>query len=255
MYGCPYGYIYNSSDTLKQLQDEARFSYQPGVIVQAVLETPQGVRISGCDRLNRQPLSWECERVFLAAGAIPTTRILLRSLEAYDKTVWLKDSQYFLIPLMLLKRPPAVQKEWLHTLSQVFLEIFDAAGNDRTAHVQVYSNNDLINEAVEKVFGFLRGPLEPLMRRLQDRLLVGQGFLHSDLSSQISVRLKNENSTDSGRLELEAELNPVAKAEVRRIVFKLLKHSRRLRAIPPGCPSARRRSRRALLPPGGTAGW
>jgi choline dehydrogenase-like flavoprotein len=33
-------------------------------------------------------------------------------------------------------------------------------------------------------------------------------------------------------MELQADLNPAAKAEVRRIVFKLLKQSRRLGAVP-----------------------
>ena len=232
MYGCPYGYIYNSCDTLKQLQAEPNFSYQPGVIVQAVRETSQGVHISGCEYLTRQSRNWECQRVFLAAGAIPTSRILLRSLEAYGETVWLKDSQYFLIPFLLLKRTPAVRKEWLHALSQVFLEIFDEADNDRTAHVQMYSNNDLINEAVERPFGLFRPALDPLVHKLQDRLVVAQGFLHSDFSSRISVCLKNDANTGNERMELEPELNPVARAEVRRIVFKLLKQCRRLGAIP-----------------------
>jgi len=96
----------------------------------------------------------------------------------------------FLIPFLLLKRTPAVRKEWLHALSQVFLEIFDQADNDRTAHVQMYSNNDLINEAVERPFGLFRPALDPLVHKLQDRLVVAQGFLHSDFSSRISVCLK-----------------------------------------------------------------
>ena len=44
-------------------------------------------------------LAWQGSRVFLAAGTIATTRILLRSLAAYEQTAWLKDSQYFLLPL------------------------------------------------------------------------------------------------------------------------------------------------------------
>src|SRR5207249_9238976 len=39
MYGCPYGYIYNSADTLRQLEKEPNFSYQPGLIVTRLRET------------------------------------------------------------------------------------------------------------------------------------------------------------------------------------------------------------------------
>jgi choline dehydrogenase-like flavoprotein len=230
MYGCPYGFIYNSSDTLEQLGRETRFSYQPGIIVQSVSETNQGVRVSGFHRLTRQSVTFECDRLFLAAGAIPTTRILLNSLAAYDHEVALKDSQYFLIPFMLLKRPHGARKESLHSLSQLFLEIFDGGKSTPVAHVQLYSNNDLINETVENVFRFLRKPLAPVVHALQDRLLVAQGFLHSEFSSQISVRLKQEKGSE--RLDLSAELNPAARVEVRRIVSKLLRQSRRIGAVP-----------------------
>src|SRR2546429_445630 len=83
------------------IRADSRFNYQPGVVVRSLRETGQSVEILGYERLTGQPLVWQCERAFLAAGAIPTTRILLCSLEAYDQTVSMKDSQYFLLPLLM----------------------------------------------------------------------------------------------------------------------------------------------------------
>ena len=232
MYGCPYGYIYNAADTLRTFQALPDFKYQASVIVTQVRETPGGVEILGYDRESRQPLSWECERVFLAAGAIATTRILLRSLEAYDQAVSLKDSQYFLLPLLLRRKARGAAQESLHALSQVFLEVFDPAAQGKAAHIQVYSDSDLSGQAIEQAFGPFRRPLSFLVRDLRERLLVAQGFLHSDHSARIAVRLKRDASTGNERLELAAERNPAAAVLVKRLVRRLFRQGRRLGAFP-----------------------
>ncbi len=232
MYGCPYGYIYNSADTVAQMLGNPNFSYQPGVIIHQVRESAQGAEVLGYERATRRPLAWQGSRAFLAAGAIGTTRILLHSLGAYEQTAWLKDSQYFLLPLVLLRKVRGATREWLHALSQVFLEISDPRGRDTTAHVQIYSNNDLISQAVAGTFGPLQGPLRFLVRDFQERLLVAQGFIHSRHSSRIAVCLKKGQGAGKARLELRAELNPAARGQVRRLVFRLCKQARRLGAMP-----------------------
>ncbi len=80
MYGCPYGYIYNSEATLQQLHDNPNFSYQPDIIVTALRESSASVFVEGHNRVSLAPFEEEAERVYLAAGAIATTQILLRFL-------------------------------------------------------------------------------------------------------------------------------------------------------------------------------
>ncbi len=232
MYGCPYGYIYTSADTVTQMLGNPDFSYQRGVIIDQVRESAQGAEVLGYDRATRRRLTWQGSRAFLAAGTIPTTGILLRSLAAHDETVWLKDSQYFLVPLMLLRKVRGATREWLHALSQVFLEISGPRGQDTSAHIQVYSNNDLISQAVAAAFGPLQHPLGFVVRDLQERLLVAQGYLHSRHSSRIAARLRKDTATGQERLELRAELNPLARKGVRRLVFKLCQQAWRTGAMP-----------------------
>jgi hypothetical protein len=200
------------------------------VIVVSVHEVGDEVEISGYDRNTRQPLSWRCQRVFLAAGAIPTTRILLKSLDAYDQTVHLKDSQYFLLPMILMKRIKGASREELHTLSQLFLEIVDANENEPVAHLQIYTQSDLINDALSGALGPIGKVFPPLLRNLQDRMLVTQGFLHSDFSPRIALKLSRGKTED--RFEVKGEENPVACGHVKRIVRKLFLHSRRIGAVP-----------------------
>jgi ferredoxin len=232
MYGCPYGYIYTSADSVAQLLNTPNFSYQSGVIIDEVRESSQGAEVLGYDRTTRRPLAWQGSRAFIAAGTIATSRILLRSLAAYEQTVWLKDSQYFLLPLVLLRKVRGATSEWLHALSQFFLEISDPRGQDTTAHVQIYSNNDLISQAVAGTFGPLQRALGFLVRDLQERLLVAQGFIHSQHSSRIAVCLKKDKVTGQERLELRAELNPAAREHVRKLVYRLCTHALHIGAVP-----------------------
>ena len=232
MYGCPYGYIYTSADSVAEFLKSPNFTYQSGVIVTQVRESAHGAEVSGYERETRRPLTWQGSRVFLAAGTIATTRILLRSLGAYDQTAWLKDSQYFLVPLVLFHRVRGATREWLHALSQVFVDVLDPRGQNPTAHLQIYSNNDLISQAVAGAFGPLQRPLGFLVRNLQERLLVAQGYLHSQHSSRIAMCLRRDVATGGERLELRAELNPSTRAHVRRLVLSLCKHAPRLGAMP-----------------------
>ena len=190
------------------------------------------MEVLGYDKQTRQARSWPASRAFVAAGPIATTGILLRSLGAYDQTVYLKDTQYFLVPLVLLRRVRGATSEWLHALAQLFVEIADPAGHDTTAHIQIYSNNDLISQAISKAFGPLQGPLGFLVRNFQERLLVAQGFLHSTHSSRVAVRLRAPDTAGPERLELRGEVNPSARARVRKLVNRLCLQSRRLGAMP-----------------------
>jgi choline dehydrogenase-like flavoprotein len=232
MYGCPYGYIYSSEQTLTQLKQAGDFRYQPDVIVQAVQETADGVRIRGHHRVTEVAFEFKAERVYLAAGVIPTTGILLRSLGAYDQPVTIKDSQYFLLPVALTKRIPNVRHEPLHALSQLYLEILDPEVSPHTVHLQVYSYSDLIGRTVSKSMGPLAQWLPFLARELEGRLLLIQGFIHSAQSSRILATLRKNATDGKETLRLQGEVNPLAKAVVRRVVRRLLGQSHRLGAVP-----------------------
>ena len=101
MNGCPYGHIYSTAKTVAELRRCERFSYHPGIVVRTLREAVDHVTVKGHHLATRAPFEGRAERVYLAAGAIPTTGILLRSLGVYDRPLAMKDSQYFLLPLVM----------------------------------------------------------------------------------------------------------------------------------------------------------
>lgn len=219
MTGCPYRCIFNAADTVRELQAQPGFTYQPNVIVETVREAGAGVTVLGYDRRTRAPLTVTAGRVYLAAGVIPTGRILLRSQGAYDQSLTIRDSQYFLFPLLLARRTPGVAAEALYTLSQAFLEINHAAVSSHTVHLQVYSYSDIIGQAVRQSLG----PLGWLAPRLVEHMLVIQGYLHSDESSTMSMTLRRDGARD--RLDLAAVINPTTRGRVKKLLGAMLRQA------------------------------
>ena len=229
MYGCPFGYIYNAESTLQELKRHPNFSYYPDIIVKELREVGDHVVIGGYRRATRDSFSCSGARVYLATGVVATAGIVLRSLGLYDRPVLLKDSQYYLFPLALQCSGGDVRGESLHTLSQLFIEIFDEQVAQHSIHLQVYSYNDLIGKAVRGSFGRAAPLLEPCLRALEKRLLIVQGYLHSDDSSQIAVSLEKG---EPDRLRLAARLNPEVRPTIRRVLRKLMRHAPRIGAWP-----------------------
>lgn len=230
MYGCPYGAIYNSEQTLQILRQNTNFTYRPGIAVDRVAEKGEKVILIGHDVHAREPIVLEGSHVFLAAGVLSTTRILLESLEAFDRPVLLKDCCYFLLPLLRWARTPGVQSEPLHTLSQVFLEILDRDISHPGIHLQIYSYNELYSVALRKRLGPLYGLLAPGLSRMVERLLLIQGYLPSNYSPEIRVVLSRDG--DSRTLRLSAVPNERTRPALKKLVSKLMRHRGMLKAVP-----------------------
>jgi choline dehydrogenase-like flavoprotein len=229
LYGCPYGCIYNSADTVFELRVNGNFSYERDIIVTTVHERSGKVAIEGFNRQTRAPFLLEAKRVHLAAGVIPTAQILLRSQAAYDQPLRLRDSQYFLFPLVLARRTNDVKYESLHTLSQVFIELCNPKISRHTVHLQISTYNDLMGQAVRRTFGPLARPLEKLARQLEERTVIVQGYLHSDESRTIEMILKRDGEKDC--LLLKAQPNPETRRTVKRVLREMLWQARRLGGI------------------------
>jgi choline dehydrogenase-like flavoprotein len=230
MYGCPYRLIYNSSATLQQLRAHPRFTYQPDTLVESIRETVTDTIITARNRLTGEAITITAIRAYLAAGVIPSTQILLRSLSLYDRPVTMLDSQYFLVPLLGLSGTRNVRGEELHTLSQLFLELTDPSVSPHGVHLQFYSYNDLIGEVVRGAFGRMAGFLDSLVRSLEGRMLVLQGYLHSNHSGTIAIELRRDSGGD--RLLVQGHPRTETRRVIRRVLRKLARHATDLGMLP-----------------------
>ena len=218
MYGCPHQIIYSSGFTLRELARNPLFDYKPGLTVQSVTETSEMALLKAKDAAGRA-VELTARRIFLAAGVLETASIVLRSEGRYDWPLTLRDSQYFLLPLLRSRNTPDVITENLHTLSQIFFEVFDPEVSPYTVHLQTYTYNELFRDAVRSKLG----PLNPAfpMSQFMGRLLLFQGYLHSVHSSHLQLTLKKNGVGDY--LDIVGVSNNETSIRLRKLIRKLAK--------------------------------
>ncbi len=226
MYGCPHNAIYSAAQTLNHLVHKKQVSYVKNVVVDRVEEAGETVRIHAHDRLSGASQTFDAARVFLGSGVLPTAKILLKSLQQPGATLTMRDSQYFLLPLLGFHGAYYSSQVNLHTLSQVFIEIVDQALGNYPVHLQIYTYNELYTQALKhllgKAYSFLQYPANLLL----DRLMVTQGYLHSDISESAVISLQGNT------LAVERKVNPVATKTVRTVVKKLYRNALSLGFVP-----------------------
>jgi choline dehydrogenase-like flavoprotein len=215
MYGCPYGWIYESSATVERLRTNAGLRYEAGVVVDGVEERGAAARLTGHHVATGETWELAADRVFLAAGVVPGARILLAS--QGGGAVRVKDSAYFIVPLLSAWAADAVRGVDTHTLSQVFIEIQDAAVSARRVHLQLYTYSDLITGAFRSVLGSFA--FDALLRWLERRTMIVQGYLHSDESGGMDLRVEGRGR--DARVQLTGQQNPATRAAIQCVLRKL----------------------------------
>ena len=232
MYGCPYELIYSSSFTLDVLREHPNFTYRKNLVVERVDENGEKITLSALDLRTRQRLQLHGSRVFLACGTLATTKILLESLEAFDRPVVLLDTCYFLMPLLRFRGTPGASNERLHTLAQAFVEILDPGVCDQTVHLQVYTYNELYSNALKQLLGPAFHLMSVPTRILLDRLLLIQGYLPSRYSPSIRTLLRKDGKSGFSTLHLSPVANERTASTLEKVVQKLRRNRNLLRAIP-----------------------
>jgi choline dehydrogenase-like flavoprotein len=220
--GCPRRAIWSSSDTLEEMVAKGLVHHRPGMVVERVEEQSGAVRVHlRSARGDGETLN--ADIVFVAAGALATTRIALASLGVHDQELPLLDSAYYTFPAV---RWPRSRAETGNTLAQLFVEIDDASVSPRPVHLQVYGFNDLMLRAVAARVRLSERRAARLLSPLIDRLLFVQGYLHSDESPGARVSLRRDGVLSVRGSEADA------RPAVRRVLAKLRSVRPQLRMDP-----------------------
>ncbi len=227
LHGCPYGSIYNAAHTLEALVRAGKVDYQGGVYVDRLSETGDAVKVDFHRR--RRPTErgeLTASRVFVACGSISSTRLVLESLGHAHFSRRLRDSQYFVVPMLTVRAAPVSVKTQGNTLAQVFVELEDERISERTVHLQLYGYNDVLLSALAQRLPLKASRVERLLRPLLGRMVVIQGFLHSEDSPGLTV----EGDAEGLRI-VGDDVGPAA-ARVKRLVRRLTANARLLGMVP-----------------------
>ncbi len=229
LYGCPYDCRYSATDTLEGLIQSGSAEYVPGVVIDRLSRANGMIEIQARSLAGGDRRVFRGKSVFLAAGLMETSRIVLESLRRYDTPVPVQHSDIFTLPLLRLHAAERISSEKLHTLCQLASEIDDPKICARAIHLQFYGYNDLMLQMLKLKAGRLAPLLQPALGAIAARLLVVFGYLHSEVSSGLKLTL---SSNGSARLQIEGVTNSLSRKIAGAAAKKLLRNYRHFGAIP-----------------------
>lgn len=194
MWGCPHNLIYNTKQTLEQLRQYAMFTYKEKMLVKTYREHSDGlVQLNVFNKALQKEEIFSGDKLFIAAGVLPTAKIVLESQECYQPIV-AKQSAHFVFPIIDV----LIGKRMLHenskaTLTEMFIEINNQSISNNTIHLQVYPYNDMILAAVKSKMGISYKLFDKFLEAVLRRVIAVQGFIHSDDSEKLHIQLSEKN--------------------------------------------------------------
>lgn len=216
--GCARGSIFSTVPLMSDWHAEGRIAYRSGLRVEQIRQSGNRAVVCAMDVASKSRVELSFDAVFLAAGPLNTTRILLRSASLYDHPIRLKESQKFAMPLVRLKaRPSAIEAPSI-TLASAFIETKTESLSDHWIHVQVVPMNDMIATATKLPFTGLGGVFtRPVLRRT----MIAWCGMHSDHSSWVQTTLRQGREGDL--LELDHGHETAALRAARTVAYDLFK--------------------------------
>jgi hypothetical protein len=177
MTGCPWQLVYSASQTFDRLRAESRVNYRSGLLAVRVEEDDHGAVVIAQELESGRLERLTADRVFLACGAVGTTRLVAGSLRLFDQSIDVQESSQFTLPFVsrALMQDPRQRQDF--TLNQFNMVLrLDDVGRD-LSQIHFYTYNSAFLQALPAVvnrkgFGFVQSQL---LRRLS----VGIGYLPS----------------------------------------------------------------------------
>ncbi|MBT8004215.1 MAG: GMC family oxidoreductase, partial [Rhodospirillales bacterium] len=229
--GCPRNAIFNTLGVLDEICGEGKVEYRNNSIVHRVDEQDTGVTVTIIDEPTGRQSVETFDAVFLGAGAINTTRILLTSRELYERTITLKESKKFLLPLLRFKSDTEAMTERQVTLANIFMEINIPALSKHWIHMQMSPMNDLIMKsfglAPDAPSSLRRTILSPILQRF----MVAWCGLHSDHGDKFEIKLARSGAYEPPILYVRSKPNLDGRRVAWRIARKLIGIGLRTRTI------------------------
>lgn len=202
--GCPYGHIFQGDAIIDSLVKEGMLKYHKYAFVDNLKAEKSFVKINILDTRTRKKTLKIFDKIFIAAGAIGTSGILLRS-GLVENKITLLNSDKFILPLFLKGNPGKHHKD-SPSLSSLFTSIKTPGQHNSWIHGQVSS--------VSSFLDLKWGKISPIMPwSLINRTLIMLGSLPSSLSSKTLITMQRDKTLKS---------TMIAKSDVNETLIKAI---------------------------------
>jgi len=231
MTGCPYSLIFSASHVINELRRTRGVKYHSGLLAIQLVEGDETAAVLAKDLATGEVHRFEADRVFVACGAIGTTRLVARSLELWDHEITMAESQQFTVPMLSSHAVPDPRWETTFTLSQFNMALdLDSTGG-RFSQLHFYAYDPAFVDALPSS---LRARVaQPAMSQILRRLTIGIGYLPSSESPRLTLRIAKTDLDDVPRLEItRPDPKWTRNRTLRDVLIRLVRASRSLDLYP-----------------------
>jgi choline dehydrogenase-like flavoprotein len=233
LWGCPKGAIYNPVlSTLRACNAYKDFRYVPGRYVLSFLSSDN--RITGIrylDTKTRQIQQEPCDNVFLAAGALASGSVFLRTLKENQpgispETEGLMDTSVVKLPYVALRNIGCPSEARSFQFNRLIMGIVDANGDGkwpRYLHGELLHLTSLLYHPLiesmpldsrlsKKLFFTLKSALGTVSLFFPDRITAGNRQVLPDNGDPLEKTLLNYRETDERKRYIRQSVNNVRAA-------------------------------------------
>jgi choline dehydrogenase-like flavoprotein len=200
MTGCPHQLVYSASHSFDRLRSDGRIAYRPGLLALR-LDEEHGVSIATVRNLSTGATDrLTADRIFVACGAVGTTRLVLGSLGRYDSPVTLQESVQFVMPTLSVRPTEDPRHAMNFTLNQFNL-LYDHTGEGvDLCQIHFYDYNPAFLASLPSP---LRAPsAEPLLANFLRRISVGLGYVPGWASPGVKITAQRPHGSGVGLADL-----------------------------------------------------
>jgi choline dehydrogenase-like flavoprotein len=221
MTGCPYSLIYSASHTFDRLRAAGRVRYIPGLLAYRIGERTGRPFVDVRDLATNGTQHLEADRIFVACGAMGTTRLILGSLGHFGREVSLGESVQFVLPTFSLRATIDPRAEDNFTLNQFNVVVDIDGGGLNLAQVHFYPYNPVFLARLPTFLQarFARIATTSMLRRLS----VGLGYLPSWGSPRVHVVATPAGDAMLPALTIRGEDGPRIPPMLRTVIRRLLR--------------------------------
>jgi ferredoxin len=248
MTGCPYGLIYSAAQTFNVLRHTSRVVFNGGFLALKIVEEATRVTVVTREIATGQIRLFEADRVFVACGAIGTTRLVANSLGLFNVDLAMLESRQFVLPLLSLHATEDPRNKSDFTLNQFNMIVAPAGGSVDLSTLHFYTFNPAFIDSLPQVLR--TRPAGWLQAQLLRRLSVTFGYLPSWNSPRLRIHIgSRREQPDLPDFHISSESPPQGQGQMLRAVLLRLIQSARLLDLYPAIPMLR------LSPAGKSYHW
>jgi len=238
MKGCPYGLIYSASQTFDDLLRTDKVALQRGYLAIKISEENSQAVVTAIEIASGHQERFSADRVYLACGAVGTTRLVANSLGLYDTDISIMESQQFVLPMLSMSATEDPRGSRDFTLNQFNVVVAPDHDPVNISMLHCYAFNPAF---IGSLPAMLRAKhLERFQVQLIRRLSVAFGYLPSWNSPRLRIHIgPAPGRRELPTVEVSRDRPPASQRLMLQSVLARLARSSRLLDLYPVLPMLR----------------